>query len=261
MNLEYPARALKRNASGQAAETPQLDGRTVPASHLFRWLRAGALAALAQPMVWMACLALCAALLMLFKALPLLRPLAALAAPLIAGALMYALDRQRNGEPVELADIARAVYAKANPLLAIGLMSGAIVAIGYVIMIATLNLSLLASIMTTGMRAVSISYGGDDGLRGMLESLVSAPILTIAVGAAWFAPALVMLHDVAPFEAMKASLNGAARNWGASAVWLVVLTGAALLAPTVPLLASALVLTPLMLLSIYDGYRDVFVKR
>jgi hypothetical protein len=260
MKLDYPAQALKRNARHAVSDAIERDGRTVSAGRLVNWILAGGRAVLAQPTLWMAVFALCACLLMLFKALPLLRPLVALAAPLIAGGLIYAQARIAHDDPASIGEVLAAVGAKSNALLAVGLMSGAVVAIGYLFMIAAMNLSLLASIMTTGVRSVSISYGGDAGMRGAIESLVSAPIFTIAIGAAWFAPALVMLHDVAPLEAMMASLNGAARNWGASAFFVVLLTGACLLAPALPLFVSALVLTPLMLLSIYGAYRDVFVK-
>ena len=260
MKLDYPAQTFKRNTREPMPDTLEADGRTVRTTRLVSWLVAGARAAFAQPTLWMGVIAACVALLVLFKSMPLLRPLVVLAAPLVAGTLIYAQDRLHKGEPATMREIIEAVRAKSNSLFAIGLMSGAIVAIGYVVVIATMNLSLLAAIMTTGVRTISISYGGDEGMRGLIESLISVPILVIAIASAWFAPALAMLHDVAPLEAMMASLNGAARNWGASAVVLFTLTGATLLAPAVPMLASALAITPLLLLTIYGAYRDVFVK-
>lgn len=261
MKLDYPAHAQAHRTDRSMPDDVDPNGRPVTTSRIAQWLIGGTKAVFAQPTLWAALFALCASLLMLFRALPLLRPLVVLAAPLVAGALAYAQEQLRRGEPASFGEIFRAVRAKSNALLAIGLMSGAIVAIGYVVVIAAMNLSLLASIMTTGVRAMSISYGGDTGVSGMLESLVNAPMFTIAIGAAWFAPSLVMLHDVAPLEAMKASLNGAARNWSVAACYLVVLLGAVLLAPALPLFVSALIATPLMLLTFYGAYRDVFAKR
>lgn len=260
MKLDYPAQAQKHSARRPMPDTVDPNGRAVATTRVAQWLNGGMRAALIQPTLWMGLFAICASLLMLFRVLPLLRPLVVLAAPLVAGALAYVQEQVRCGERASFAQVLHAVRAKSNALLAIGLMSGAIVAIGYVFVIATMNLSLLASIMTTGMRAISISYGGDTGMSGTIESLVNMPMFAIAVGAAWFAPALVMLHDVAPLEAMMASLNGAARNWGAAACYLVLLGGAALLAPVVPLFVSALIATPLLLLSFYGAYRDVFAK-
>lgn len=276
MKLDYPAHMFKHPTRASVSDTFERDGRSVPATRVAGWLAAGVRAAVAQPTLWMAVFALCAATLMLGKMLPLLRPLVVLIAPLVAATIIASQSRlpkdglpqaglpqdpHQRGESASLGEVLRAVQAKSNALFAIGLMSGAIIAIGYLVMIATMNLSLLASIMTTGMRAVSITYGGDVGVRGVIESLVSVPIFTIAIGAAWFAPALVMQHDVAPLEAMMASLNGAARNWGAAACFVVLLVGVNLLAPVVPRFASALVATMLMLLSIQGAYRDVFLKQ
>jgi hypothetical protein len=261
MNIEYPTEAFDQNHRRALPEPPYLDGRTVSASHLTQWFASGLRGARVQPLLWLALMAACAAVITVLKIEVMLRPLVVLIFPLFAGALMYAQDRLRNGRPAGLGEVIAAVRAKSNALLAVGLLSGAVVAIGYMIMFAALNASLLASVMTTGFHNISISYGGDAGARGVLESMVGVPIFTIAIASAWFAPALVMLHDVPPLEAMMASLNGAARNWSAAAFFLVAMAGAVLIDATVPLLTSALVLTPLMLLSLYDGYRDVFVKR
>ncbi len=261
MNLDYSTQAFDRKHGGALNETPYLDGRTVAASRLAGWLGSGLRAWRAQPTLWVAAFAACAVVITLLRFAVLLRPLVVLIAPLVAGALMVAQDRLRQGRPASLGEVVAAVREKSNALFAIGLFSGAIVVIGYMILFAMLNASLLASIMTTGLHSVSISYGGDTGMRGVLESMVNVPIFAIAIASAWFAPALVVLHDVPPLEAMTASLNGAARNWPIAAVFLAVLVGATLIAATVPLVASSLILTPILLLSIYDGYRDVFVKQ
>jgi hypothetical protein len=261
MDIDYHP-ALTANG-GHPDRTPQslyLDGRKVNAASIASWVTSGWRAARTQPLLWLTVMVASAGFATLIFVLPLLRPLAVLLAPLIVGALMVAQERLRIGKPVSTGEVVAAVVQHRNALFAIGLYSAAIMAIGYVFLVATLNLSLLASVMATGVHSLSITYGGDDGVRGALESMVITPIFIIAMASAWFAPALVMLHEVAPFDAMTASLNGVARNWPTALVYFVAMTGAVWLAPQVPLRASALVLIPLLLLSIYGGYRDLFVK-
>lgn len=95
-------------------------------------------------------------------------------------------------------------------------------------------------------------------MRGTIATLVALPIFTVALAAAWFAPALVVLRDVAPLDAMGASLHGTIRNWRTTLIYVVAVADAVLLAHKVPLLASSLVLLVPMLLTIYGGYRDLF---
>jgi uncharacterized membrane protein len=116
---------------------------------------------------------------------------------------------------------------------------------------------MLKSFVTSGVHHLSITYGGP-GARGTLATLIALPIFCGALAAAWFAPALVVLRDVGPLDAMAASFEGAARNWRTTLIYVVAVADAVLLARQIPLLLTSLALMPLMLLSIYGGYRDLF---
>jgi hypothetical protein len=188
-----------------------------------------------------------------------------LLAPLVVGGLMVVQDDASKGEPVSLREVFAALARRSNALCVIGLYGAAIVAVGYVVLLATFHVSLDVSVTASGVHNLSISYDGDHGVRGALESLLGASIFAVAIASACFAPALVMLHDMTPHDAMIASLSGAARNWPVTLMYFAAMTVAVLFAPMVPLALRALVLTPLLtavpLLSIYGAYRDVFVGR
>jgi len=225
----------------------------------------GARALSMQPVLWLSVLLICADFATLLGFLPLLRPLAVLLAPLAVGGLMFVQDGASKGEPVSMRDMFAALARRSNSLCVIGLYGAAIVAVGYVILLATFHVSLNMSVTAAGVHNLSMSYGGDHGVRGALESLLGASIFAVAIASACFAPALVMLHDMTPHDAMIASLSGAARNWPVTLMYFAAMTVAVLFAPMVPLALRALVLTPVLtavpLLSIYGAYRDVFIGR
>ena len=97
--------------------------------------------------------------------------------------------------------------------------------------------------------------------------------------ATWFAPALIVLHDVAPGAALKASFFACLRNWIPFLVYSVVLLVLGI-AVAIPLLLGymayvaaslvsaivaailgllgLLVLIPVMAASVYTAYRDIF---
>ncbi|MGH8782704.1 BPSS1780 family membrane protein [Paraburkholderia sp.] len=265
MNIDYPSAVSRetRTHSTPALRFPA--GHEVSPLRLFAWLAAGWRAASMQPVLWLSIVLLCADFATLLGFLPLLRPLAVLLAPLAVGALMFVQEGASRDEPVSFREMWMAIRRRSNALCMIGLYAAAIVAIGYVVMLAIFNVSLMASTTADGVHNLSISYGGAPGLRGTLEAMCGASIYAVAVAAACFAPALVTLHNMTPLDAMIASLGGALRNWPLTLGGFLVMTLVVLFMPTMPLAVRALVLTPLLtalpLLAIYGAYRDVFVGK
>jgi hypothetical protein len=265
MNTEYLRDVSKGTRFHRAPALPHAGGREVNPVRVVEWLASGWRAASQQPVLWLSVLLISADFATLLGMLPLLRPLAVLLAPLAVGALMFVQDAARKGEPATTQQMLAAVARRSNALCVIGLYGAAIVALGYVVLVATFHVSLQSTVTASGQHALSIIYGGDHGVRGALEALLGAAVFAVAIASACFAPALVMLHDMTPHDAMLESLSGALRNWPVMLLAFVVTTLAVLFSPMVPLALRALVVTPLLtavpLLSVYGAYRDVFIGR
>ena len=75
----------------------------------------------------------------------------------------------------------------------------------------------------------------------------------------WFAPALVVFHQLGPVEAMKDSFLGCLRNVLPFLVYGIMFTLLAILA-TIPLGLGWLVLGPVTVASIYTAYRDIYLS-
>lgn len=265
MNIDYPSTVSRETRIHAAPALRFPAGHDVEPLRLLAWLAAGWRAAGMQPVLWLSIALLSADFITLLGLLPLLQPLAVLLAPLVVGALMFVQEGASRNEPVSFRETCAAIARRSNALCMVGLYALAIVAIGYVVMLATFNVSLIASVTAKGVHSLSISYGGVSGLRGTLEAMSGASIYAIAVAAACFAPALVILHDMTPLDAMIASLSGAMRNWPVTLGCFVFMTLVVLFMPAMPLAVSAFVVTPVLvalpLLAIYGAYRDVFVGK
>jgi hypothetical protein len=102
-------------------------------------------------------------------------------------------------------------------------------------------------------------------LRGKEWILLTGVVLTVMVkGALWFAPPLIAFHGMQTFQAMRWSLYAAIANLGAMVVYGAALSGLLLLV-WVPMLMGAyvamlgfFVLIPMMAISTYVGYKEVF---
>jgi uncharacterized membrane protein len=79
------------------------------------------------------------------------------------------------------------------------------------------------------------------------------------VMALWFAPPLVVFHDMQPMAAMKASFLGCLKNFVPFLVYGVVGLFFFILA-LIPVGLGLLVFVPVVWASIYTGYRDIYLR-
>ena len=93
----------------------------------------------------------------------------------------------------------------------------------------------------------------------LLGGLVMLAFMVPLLMAYWFAPALVIMHDMAPVAAMKESFVGCLRNVIPFLVYGIVMTLLAILA-VIPLGLGMLVWVPLAIASSYAAYRAIFTE-
>jgi hypothetical protein len=263
MNIDYP-RNVSTGSRLRRALPAARDGATQAfVLRIAVWLVEGLRAAALQPVLSLGVLLLCADFITASELMPLLRPVALLLAPLVIGMLMVVQDGAVKGQPVLLREAIARLMQHRNGLCAIGFYGVAIVAIGYVLLLATFHMSLDVSFTANGARHLSISYI-NNGAPRTVESLLGALMFAVAITATCFAPALVILRDVPAHHALVASLKATVRNWPSMIAYFVVPAMAMLCACMMPLPLCALVLTPLLtavpLLSLYGAYRDLLVE-
>lgn len=242
-------------APGAHAGNVNLTGRKVPAAHGARWIGNAWRAFKQRPLQWVGLAVLYMLIELLLSSVPFVNLLSMIVTPLLLGGLMVACERFRTSGDVNIGDLFAGFQRKPGPLALVGLLTLAIVAFGVVML-------MLAVGTGTFMRLITHQPGDVPslGVAGVIGLLIYLAIVAIAMSAAWFAPALVVLHDVAPVSAMRASLVGLVRNWLASFVFLLLLL-ALMIVGAIPFLLGWLVVIPLSFLALYDSYRDIFVER
>jgi uncharacterized membrane protein len=92
---------------------------------------------------------------------------------------------------------------------------------------------------------------------GMLALLAVTAISFIAGMALWFAPSLVIFRGTAPIDAMKVSFGACMRNIVPFLLYSLIYIVAAIVA-SIPFGLGWLVLAPLVMITLYVSYRDVF---
>jgi uncharacterized membrane protein len=93
----------------------------------------------------------------------------------------------------------------------------------------------------------------------LLMALVAMALFLPLVMAVWFAPALVVFHDLPALDAMKQSFSGCLKNIVPFLVYGIIGFVLSFLA-TLVLLLGWLIWGPTLVGSVYASYRDIFVQ-
>ena len=240
-------------ASDTASGHFSSEGRAVGAGRGWDWIvEAFALFRL-QPGMWILMVVILGVLFVLMSMIPVLGSLAsALLLPIFGAGLMLgcrALDREGT---LEMSHLFAGFKEKTGNLVMIGVFN----LVGWAVMAIAVIAVVGGGVFMGAMRGGSIGAGMSIVsvlIAGLLVAALSVPLYM----ATWFAPALVVLHDVAPVDALKASFFACLRNWIPFTVYSVVLLVLGLLA-AIPLGLGYLVLLPVLAASIYTAYRDLF---
>lgn len=227
---------------------------TVPAERAMQWLQGGWRQFLVAPGVW---IALSLALLVIHFGLALVPVVGSLAAvvltPVLAGGLMAGCAAIDRGEPLRFDHLFAGFRTSTGRLATVGIVQ--LIVIGAIVLLIFL---VGGGAMVGGVMGHGVGVGATVALGGLLLAAMLGLLLLVPLTMAlWFAPALVMLSDMAALDAMKASFAGCLRNWLPFLVYSLVLCVLLVLVP-LTLGLALLAFIPVMTASIYLSYRDIF---
>lgn len=173
--------------------------------------------------------------------------------PVFVGSWMLAARKVAQGGTLEVADLFLGFKDRLNPLLVLG-AAFLVAGIAIAIVVGVLGLGAAVGVAGTGASAGGILAAIGASLLAVLSALVLGVLASMAL---WYAPALVVLHGMAPVEAMHTSFAACLRNGLAHLLYAVVCLVAMALA-SIPFGLGWLVLVPVMLLSVYVSCEDLF---
>lgn len=248
--------APPRAAVQDYVETSELgalvsNGRSRPAGSGWTWIVRGWQLFKAQPLMWYVVLILFIVVSAVMQIIPIIGPILGFlfGPPLFAG-LFIAARNVDQGEPLTAGVVFAGFRENLGSLMLLALVQLAlIIAIAAVIYVAFgAQLMLLASGLMTGRASLG-------AFAGLLVAFLLLMIPFLA--ATYFATPLVALGGVGPLTAVKMSLFGCLKNVLPFAVFIVVVFVLALVA-SIPFGLGWLVLAPVLFVSYYATYRDIF---
>jgi hypothetical protein len=232
-------------------------GRAVPSGNGWRWIADSWTFMGDQRWVFIGVCLLLLLVLIGMNFIPYVGPIAMnLLFPIMLGGLLLGFDAVRRGQQLEVGHLFMGFQAQhVRRLLAIGGIS-----LGFGILMGIV-MGLILGSEILAMLASGAQPTPEEAL-GVLLQLLLALLVVLALSlpmtmAIMFAPALVVLADVAAVSALKMSFVACLKNVLSFFVWSVAALVLIIVA-SLPLFLGLLVLCPVLMVSLYLSYRDVF---
>lgn len=182
--------------------------------------------------------------------------------PLFVAGVAVAARSVDEGNEFRAEDVTSPFSTKAEKLLILGVIYMGI-SIGILILVMLLTFVLAGA--TIGAAVLSGEFSELATSVGVLFAFALLALLLLALYlplmmAMWFAPLLVHFHGMEPMAAMKLSFSACLRNFVPFLLYGIVSLIAVILA-AVPFFLGFFLLIPILFLSVYTGYKDVFAFR
>jgi uncharacterized membrane protein len=210
-----------------------------------------------SPGVWIGLCIAFVVLLLVLSLLPIVNFALNLIMPLFVGGIMLGCKALEDGEPLEFSHLFAGFRVNAGQLVLVGVFY----LLGFILIAAVVGI-LAAVIMGGAGIHGAFDVGGDPEIMLVPMLLVALVAMLLAIPLAmafWFAPALVVLHDVPAFGAMRMSFFACLKNFLPFLLYGIALMLLSVIA-MLPLGLGLLVLWPVMWASTYASYRDMFVE-
>lgn len=227
------------------------NGRAVPASHGIAWISAGWEAFKAFPGAWMLFFIVFMLVMLVLSIIPLINMLSIFITPVLMGGIMLACRDVDEDQPPSLNQLFSCFSTHLGPLALVGLM--------YLI-------GIVAMFIFLGIMAALIFGGGfmsGAGLQnigpGLILLVLTGLLLAIPLAMSfYYAPALIVFHEIGVLDAMKTSFYGSLKNFLAFLIYGIVALVLTLLG-MIPLFLGLLVTAPILIYSMYASYKDIYV--
>jgi len=253
MNEQVPA-----TTPGASDATFNRDGNARPAGAGVEWWTKAWPLFTRQAGMWIAIAVITIVLVLVVGIIPAVGQLVLfLFSPVIAGGLMLGTREVDRGAGLTIGHIFAGFSNQMGQLVLVGVLylAGMVVVAVVVALIGGIGIGTMIG-MSGGANPAAMGAAGASGV--LLAVLIALALMLPLYMAMWFAPALVVFHELSAVDAMKASFSGCLKN--IVPFILYGLVGLVLgIVASIPFGLGWLVLGPVAIASVYVGYRDIYL--
>jgi uncharacterized membrane protein len=260
--VDNPYAAPKAHVEDIAERWPDGDfvpeGRGLPAGNGWRWIADAWAFTSEQRWTFVGVFLLLFLLQLAVNFVPIIGPIAmGFVFPVLLGGILLGCDAVRRGERLEVGHLFAGFQRHAGKLMTVGAIS-----LAFGILMA------LVMLMIVGTSFAPFLLGGEqpnpEQAMGLLLPMLLAMCVVVALSlpltmAMLFTPALIVLNESEVVPALKTSFFACLKNILPFLVWSIAIFGLSILA-AIPFFLGWLLLGPVLMVSLYLAYRDVFYE-
>ena len=255
MNPYQPPKSGAVSTASAAAGNLIAGGRAVEAGQGWEWIASGFALFKKAPGTWILMLIVWLVCLILVAVVPIIGGLANMVLwQIFMGGAMVGCRALDRGEELEVGHVLAGFKENTSNLVVVGLLA----------LVAWMIVLIPAFVMLGGGGFMAVMQGGGVaafaalGLTFVLVMLVVLALTIPIYMALWFAPALIVFHNLTAVESMKTSFAACLKNIVPFLLYSVILLLLAMVA-SIPFGLGWLILLPVVVASIYTAYRDIFL--
>jgi len=233
-----------------------MEVRQVNAGNGWNWISGGFAIFKQSPVIWIALFFIYVLIGMALSVIPHIGPVVFnLLAPVFMAGFMLGCRALEMGEELEINHLFAGFKQNTAQLITVGgIYLAALIVIVGVVLLAS-GVAPLSPMMVEGMMGGQHAAAAGGGM--LLPLLIVLAAMVPLFMAYWFAPTLVLFHDMKALDAMKLSFVACLRNIMPFFVYSLISMVLMLLA-AIPLGLGLLVMIPTMTASLYVSYKDIF---
>jgi uncharacterized membrane protein len=254
-NSDAPSTADLETAVADG-EVVLVDPQKTPASAGVDWIKEGYSYFKQGPVTWIGMVFLFFAITIVLSLIPLVSIILNIFNPVFIAGFMLACYKLSRSESFGIEDLFAGFKRNFGRLAAVGAVYlVSVVVIGGVflgLMFGVMDQEQLEIMAQTQDPAILFS-------NSFLLMLIFILLISVVMMAYIFAPALIMLHDIRPMEAMKLSFIGCWRNMLPLLVYGIVATVLGFIA-MIPFGLGLFILMPVLTASIFSAYRQIYTE-
>lgn len=231
-------------------------GRARPAGNGWDWIKSARALTLRRGWLWIGAFIVFVLIGIAISVIPIVGTVAMyFVAPVLLGGVMLTCDKSRRGEPISFGDFFAGFRTRFGALAGIGLAT----LLMYVAIFAVVGVffGFSSALLLSGA-------GNAGGSPGMAFGILLAALVVMALSipvymALWFSYALVSLNGLPVIVSLKTSFSACLNNIAPFLVYGAIALVLAIIA-TIPAGLGWLILGPVMMATLYTGYRDIFYE-
>lgn len=226
----------------------------------WKWIKEGFGFFKQSPLFWIINIVIYFVIMIALGILPIISIFSSILNPVFTAGLLYGTHELDQGRPLKVGHLFEGFRRNTGSLFAVG----GLYLLGVIVVLAIAAAVAFATGGFDAFSRVAMEQGAAAPQPDMLANLALPGLVYLALiiplaMAVWFAPVLIILHDMKAVEAMKRSFSGCVRNM-LPYLWFGIIAMVLMILGMIPVGLGLLVVIPAMVAATYASYKDIFLK-